>query len=482
MAGRAGRSDSRPDDVLILEGLTIGSDQNTKTFELAGNALPSGRSRLGPFDHSKGPGDADGVVSYASQRDIVVDFKANTPPETGPMDKAAKAQKLADEKAVKASTEKMVLDLIRRKDSGVSGDWSEVEKEAEVAAAQQLPAGSNPTVKIDSKVKHDKFRLQTTPYRVDKPSACTVKINVPTATTTYQVQGGESDTTTVSAGAGASSSESQKIDVGAEVKTFVQTTRSSFIETVNSMHKKIAAPTTGPIDSEGPDLSLSERVKKWLKDKASGLWETAKNKLFDKAKSFLENKLAQWIIRGAELDGYIEIKLTEWAVKWLGDKAADKIKGWFVHTKSDPTKKPCGSGKSFPSPSKPIPGGNPQTGDKCSFDCHARHPNMPAPSPQPGPQPIPPTMQPVPMNDPCPPDSKPPLIKSDDSEVVNIFSESTSEIISAAAHADLQVTKDESQGGYVDVKTTHHTEHSYSGPVTKEAIGHPAIQVIVEEV
>jgi hypothetical protein len=475
-AGRAGRRDSNPEDVIIVDGLTIGSDQNTKTFEMAGNALPSGRSRLGPFAHSKGPGDADGVVSYATQRDIVVDFKANTPPETGPMDKAAKAQKLADEKAVKASTEKMVLDLIRRKDSEVSGDWSEVEKQAVAAAAQQLPAGSNPTVKIDSKVKHDKFRLQTTPYQVEKPAACTVKIDVPTATTTYQVSGGESDTTKVSLGVGGSASESQKLDIGGEIKTFFQNTRSSFVQTVNSMHHKIVTNGPGTVESDkGSDLSLSERAKKWLKDKASSLWETAKDKLIGKAKSFLENKLAQWIIKGLELDSYIEIKLTEWVVDWLGDKAADKIKGWFVKTKSNPTQKPCDNGTTFQGPSQP----DPRKGQCHGTDCHERHApqNMP-PAPQPtGPV----TMRPGPMSEPCPPVSEPPLIKSDDSDIVNIFSESTNEIISSAAHADLEVTKDESQGAYIGVESTHHTEHHYSGPVTKETIGHPAIEVIVED-
>jgi hypothetical protein len=90
-------------------------------------------------------------------------------------------------------------------------------------------------------------------------------------------------------------------------------------------------------------------------------------------------------------------------------------------------------------------------------------------------------MPPVPDFDPCPPVSQPPLIKSDDSEIETIFSQSTDEITSVAAHANLEETEDESQSGFVGEKSIHHAEHYYSGPVTKETVGHPAIDLIVED-
>jgi len=474
IGGRAGRRDSRPDDVLMVEGLKIGSGRNSKIFEQAGNALRSGRSRLGSFDHSKGAGNVNGVVKYISQREINVNFKPNLPPESGPLDKAAKAQR----QAVEAETKKMLLDLIRKEDNELSGNWDEMEKKAAAAAAEQLP-GSKPEVKIDTKVQHTGHRLETTQYQIDKPSACTIKIIVPTSTTTYQVHGGQADTTTIAAGASGSSSQSQKIDMGWEIKTWIQKTKSSFIETVNSLHEQIKSNGPGEISSDkgsdkGSDPSLTARAKKWLKDKASGLWEKAKSTIIDKGISLLKNRLTKWILKGLELESYIEIKLAEWFVDWLGDKAGDKLKEWLVKGKRGPNvQKPCNPVSTTPGPSGP----DSRMQDKCPGPCHHPDPNRP-PVPQ---SPLPVPTRPGPVLDPCPPETQPPLLRSDDHEIDLIFSQSTTEIVSTAEHTNLELSKEESQSGYAEGKVVHHTEHYYSGPVTKETVGHPAIEVIVEQ-
>jgi len=87
---------------------------------------------------------------------------------------------------------------------------------------------------------------------------------------------------------------------------------------------------------------------------------------------------------------------------------------------------------------------------------------------------------PGPILDPCPPESKPPLINSDDHEIDSIFSQSTDEIVSTAVHANVEATKEESQSGFAAGEVVHHTEHYYSESGTKETVGHPAIDLIVE--
>jgi len=72
-------------------------------------------------------------------------------------------------------------------------------------------------------------------------------------------------------------------------------------------------------------------------------------------------------------------------------------------------------------------------------------------------------------------------LRSDDHEIDLIFSQSTTEIVSTAEHTNLELSKEETQSGYAEGKVVHHTEHYYSGPVTKETVGHPAIEVIVEQ-
>jgi len=135
--------------------------------------------------------------------------------------------------------------------------------------------------------------------------------------------------------------------MGWEIKTWIQKTKSSFIETVNSLHEQIKSNGPGEISSDkgsdkGSDPSLTERAKKWLKDKASGLWEKAKSTIIDKGISLLKNRLTKWILKGFELESYIEIKLAEWFVDWLGDKAGDKLKEWLVKGKRGPNvQKPC---------------------------------------------------------------------------------------------------------------------------------------------
>ena len=464
IGGRAGRGDSRPDDVVMLEGLKIGSSRNSKIFDQAGNALKSGRSPLGSFDHSKGPGDVNGVVTYISQREIDIDFNPGTPPESSPLDQAAKTKKAASEKVLKAAAKKTVLDLIRDQHNDLSGNWDEIEKRAATAAAAQLPEGSKPEVKIKATAKHTGHRLETTPYRIDKPSTCTIKIIVPTSTTTYQVHGGEADTTTVAGGVAGSTTESQKLDIGSEIKTFVLSTKNSFIETVNSLHRQIISRGPGrDIQSDkGSDLSLGERAKKWLKEKGSELWEAAKNKVIDKATGLLKSRLAKWIIKGLELENFVEVTLAEWFVDWIGDKAADKIKGWLVKGHRGPeVKKPCNPKSTTPDPSLPDPRlPDPRLRDKCP-DCHDRHPGPQLPStpqsPSPGPTFHGPTL------DPCPPETQPPLLRSDDHEIDTIFSQSTTEIVSTAEHANLEITKEESQSGFAAGQVVHHTEHYYSG-------------------
>ena len=481
IGGRAGRRDSRPDDVLMVEGLKIGSGQNFKLFEQAGNALRSGRSALGPFDHTKGPGHVNGVVKYISQREILVNYKPNLPPESGPVDKAVKAQRLS----VETETKKMVLDLIRDEASNSSGNWDELEQKAAAAAAAKIP-GSKPEIKIDTRVQHTGHRLETTQYSIDKPSTCTIKIIVPTSTTTYQVHGGESNTVTVSGGVSSSKKDTEKINMGWEVQSYIQKTKSSFIETVNSLHHQITSPGGGEISSEkesgkDSDPGVWERAKKFVKEKASDLWEKAKSTLIDKGIGFLKSKVASWIIKGLELESFIEVKLAEWVVDWLGDKASDKLKDWLVKGKKDPVKKPCPPKSATHTPSQSDPSqSDPRLRDKCP-NCHDRHPGPnPTPTPTPTPQPVP--IPPGPVEKDCPKETQPPVLKTDDvTEIDAIFSQSTNEIVTTAQHYNVETSKEESVSGHAEGSVTHHTEHYYSGPVTKETIGHPAIELIVED-
>ena len=468
LQGQKGRPNRKPSDVLLLEHLSIGPKERHKTFAKAGNALASGYAALGPFDHPKGIGNVRGEGTYATSKEVQVKFIPNVPPQPAPANKAEKTARDAEKSAAEKAATEAVTNLIHDYD-GNAADWDQVEKDAAHVAAANLPEGSAPVVSIFIKGNHEKYSLETTQYRVDKPASCTVKIIVPTTTTTFQVHGGGESTETESAAAEGSVRTTEKIDVGWEFKTFVETVKSSLVRVTNSLHQRIISQDReGDVTSDpGSDLSLGDRLKNWLKDKASDLWDKAKGKFMDLGTKFLKKKLVGWITKLIEKDNWVWIKLTEWGVDWLGDK----VKSWLsVKTHRGPDdKKNCGPTSVQQKP--PQPG--PSSGQCPTGSCHY-HPGGPG-NPLPGPQ------SPTPTVEPCPPEIKPPFITDSDQTLTSIVAETTKEMTAFAAHVNLEQTKEETQSAAAGKTVTRHTEHYYSGPVTKQNVGHPAIQVIVED-
>jgi hypothetical protein len=125
---------------------------------------------VGHYDHPKGPGAVKASVSYASRKELDVKLSWS---------EQKKGQtNLAASNAAKAKVEELIFH-----NSDVSGDFTEVQRQAAAAAAEHLPEGSSPTVEITWRGNHDEHSPKDVMYDVRNPSLCTVGIYVPTTTT-----------------------------------------------------------------------------------------------------------------------------------------------------------------------------------------------------------------------------------------------------------------------------------------------------------
>ena len=144
--GVKARADRDEHDVLVLKDLTVGPEDDSKTFKNTGNARESGLSHVGQYDHPKGHGVLYGEVSYATQKELDVKLSWS--------DQKKGQTNLAAESAAKKAVEKLIYE-----NTDLSGDWSAVEKQAATAAAEFLPEGSAPTVEIAWKGNHGQVPL-----------------------------------------------------------------------------------------------------------------------------------------------------------------------------------------------------------------------------------------------------------------------------------------------------------------------------------
>jgi len=355
-----GRGDRQDKDVAVVKNLTIGPKDEAKVIEHAGDALSSGYSHLGSFSHRKGHGSATGSVSYAQQKDIEV--------------KLIFSEK-ADKKvlaAAKAAAQKRVEELIL-KNSAISGDWSEVERQAAAAAAEHLPEGSDPKVEITLKGQHQQEPLDTVDYNVQNPAVCTAKIVVPTTTTSVgwsrtdtQEHGNKAETTTldkthVEVDAGGSKQHkddksSSSVDVKTDSKTDTtkdhkstkthteteygiswddieksskQIAEHMALSVCNSwklVTKKLQDTTGGGVVSadEGPGLSLGDKIKRWLKEKGKQALGAAKDFLVKKVKDIVKDKVKGFVKKmiGAEAWWFT---ILDWGIDFVGDELKGKL-------------------------------------------------------------------------------------------------------------------------------------------------------------
>jgi hypothetical protein len=367
-----GRGDRQEGDVAVVNHLIVGPKDESREFELAGVALSSGFSRLGALNHRKGRGSASGSVSYAQRKDIEA--------------KLVFSEK-ADKKvlaAAKAAAQKKVEELIFH-NTDVSGNWSEVERQAASAAAEHLPEGSDAKVEIALKGQHHQVPLDTVDYDVHNPSLCTAKITVPTTTqsvgwsrtdtqeSAQKNQSASVDKTHVEVDVGGSQSHTQTrshsdvegkadsrtdtsqqhhatrthteteygigwADIDASSKLIadhiVTTLGSSWLTVTNQLYdKKDGGAVPG---ATGPEPSTGDKIKGWLKDKAKQAIGWAKDTVINKAKDFLKSKIKGYILKAIDIDAPW-FYLLDWGFDYLVDKLQSKASA----TKSpDQTAKP----------------------------------------------------------------------------------------------------------------------------------------------
>ena len=377
--GKKGRADRNPNDVLILEDLTVGPKDDPKTFAKTGDALKSGYSNLGKYDHPRGPASAYGTVSYASRRDLDVKLS---------WDGQKKNEKNASAlSAARETVEKLILHQ-----SEVSGDWTEVERRAADAAADHLPDDSNPKVEIQWKGHHDEYSLKTVDYDVRRPSLCTAEVFVPTTTSAVDWSGSETkehskkddthtassthvdtDAGTSTAHTGTKSDSSQEAHkehdkaTSAEYQTQKTQTELTYgitwedIERTSTtistgmtttfekawrkvIQKLITKTDAGDVsDDSDKDLSWTDKVKNWFVNRGKDAFGWIKNKLYNKAKSWVSGKVKSLIKKllfvGEVAEGWW-FPIVGWGIDWLIGKAADKITGKTTVDKGKDEKDP----------------------------------------------------------------------------------------------------------------------------------------------
>jgi hypothetical protein len=367
--GQKGRGDRQEGDVAVVDHFTVGPKDEAQEFEHAGNALAAGYSHLGTINHRKGRGSATGTVSYAKQKDIEA--------------KLIFSEK-ADKKVVaaaKAAAQKKVEDLIFRR-TDVSGNWSEVERQAAAAAAELLPEGSDPKVEITLKGQHQRVPLDTVDYDVQNPSLCTAKITVPT--TTQSVGWSRTDTQEKAKKSEAASAEKThvEVDVGGS-KAHTESKSSSDVEAkaesrtdTSAEHKATKTHTEAEYgitltdieantriiadhivssigttwttvtnqlkDQKGggdvpgatsDEPSTAGKIWNWLKDRGKSALGWAKDKVVgavvDKAKKLFKDKVIGYLLKGLEMDSPWFL-LANWGVDYL----VDKLRG-TAHARKD---------------------------------------------------------------------------------------------------------------------------------------------------
>jgi hypothetical protein len=374
---KKGRGDRDPGDVLILEDLEIGPKDKPKRFAKAGDALKSGYSKLGTYDHPKGPGSAGGTVSYASRKelDIKLTWDGQKKRETNP----------AAMSAARQTVEQLIFHP-----SDVSGDWNEVERRAADAAAEKLPDGSNPKVEIQWRGNHQEYSLKTVDYDVQRPSLCTAEISVPT--TTSSVDWSSSDTKVHVNNDETHSANQSHVDTDVEASKAHSSDNSSASVDVNKAHDKDASdqhkskkthteekygvqfeeiekssrhvfdsmadslqiswwkltnalqvePDAKKVDSDA-EQGVGDRIKNWFKDRGQDLIDFAKNKLISKVKGFFSSKIKGYL---KKLLFVVEegeawwFPVVGWGVDWLVNKVGDKVLGKVSIEKGKDSKQP----------------------------------------------------------------------------------------------------------------------------------------------
>ena len=387
---KKGRGDRDPGDVLILEDFTVGPRDDARSFPKAGDAQKSGYSRLGSYEHPRGPGSAFGTVSYATRRelDVKLTWDGQKKRETNP---AALA-------AARATVEKLILHQ-----SEVSGDWNEVESRAAAAAAERLPEGSNPKVEIQWRGNHQEYSLKTVDYAIRTPSLCTAEISVPTtssavdwsasdtkqhdsSTQTHAADQTHVDTDVETAHAHATGQSNSSLNVAKEhekdafdahhvrqTRTYTdyeltweeieQSSKHVYIGMSESLrrawlaiiHKLEGEPGAKTIPhEEEKELGWGDKVKKWFKDRGKDVVDIVKNKLYGKVKRFFSGKimgfLKKLLVVGEEVEAWW-LPIVAWGVDWTVGKLGDKIKSWLWSEKGKDERDTPSANSKYPSSS-----------------------------------------------------------------------------------------------------------------------------------
>jgi hypothetical protein len=361
---KAGRGERHPGDAMMLQHFKVGPKSHAKSFEKAGNALPSGYSQVGTYDHPAGPGSASATVMYGSLNQIDVDLGWSDGPHAKITPDAIAAAKLK------------VQELITSGD-GNNGDWSTIEQRASEAAAAELE-GAAPNVHIYFKSHPTAQTLQTVDYDVHEPSACTAEVRVPTKTTATNWS--VSNTTHHEKGDGNASGGAAHVgtDVGADsrhkdgvssgsvgVKTDAHVDATVDHSSKNSETYRHYGVTWDEIDHAASDIAstvlvsfdatwekmisalvqskdggtvtteaehhvgLGERVKNWFKERGKDVVDFVSGKVVDKVGDVLKSRLTKWVVRGIEAETWY-IPIIGWgidhAIDWAGDKLKTKLK------------------------------------------------------------------------------------------------------------------------------------------------------------
>lgn len=380
-AGERGKNDA-----LWVQSLIVG--HGSEIHELKGfNAAASGPALLGHVQHPPGSGHVSGNIQYISSADVKVNAFLTNAASKGT--KAKHQQQVADAAA---------QDYVRRQFHLEQGNEDELEQGAQEAANAALEkeaeaesaagAGGDPVSaptanKVDIKVvgRHmDQPSLPTVNYAIGGDSNCTVDVIIPSkeykGTVSGQAHTGEQhfrekggSRKDVDKGGGSvdvtgSGSQTTQQSVDARLKqsverrqkfvaSFSRSTRTALSGTLDRTYHEIFSQLFQGDETISkktlPDVSIdveNEDQAKHPKDDDPSLWSRAVDKVKEKLKDYLEDKLFSWLdnLAGKEypiwravpgaVKGWVKKKVKD--LVWKGGKWLwNKITGGEAEVKRD---------------------------------------------------------------------------------------------------------------------------------------------------